>query len=83
MEIDGYIPQIHDDKLTFPIISCDIQDIPESMLGFLIPEDDDIKNYNLIYDIPLEDAIEESNGGPNKKRHVFDVVKYWPYGESE
>lgn len=49
-----------------------------SQIGFLVPENDDVKNYNLIYDVNLED--EDSNDTEQKPRHVFDIVQHWPYG---
>ncbi len=80
-ETDGYIPQIHDPGLTYPLISCDVRGIPQSLIGFLVPGDDDVENYNLINDVPFDDDDENlDDSGRRKKRQVFDIVKHWPYG---
>ena len=79
MEVDGYIPQIYDPGLTYPLISCDISEVPECQLGFLVAEDDNIDNYNLIYDVPFEHEVEGPDGR-RERRRVFDIVKHWPYG---
>ena len=53
MEVAGYIPQIREPSLAYPLIACDIDEIPLSLLGFHVP-DESIDNYNVIFDVPYE-----------------------------
>lgn len=53
LEVAGYIPQIREPSLAYPLIACDIDEIPQSLLGFHVP-DESIDNYNVIFDVPYE-----------------------------
>lgn len=51
MEVAAYIPQIREPSLAFPLITCDVDEIPQRFLGFQVP-DESIDNHNLIFDVP-------------------------------
>ena len=52
-EISAYVPQIRIRAFPYPLLACDIDDIPETLIGWT-----DTHNkhdvHNLIYDIPYE-----------------------------
>lgn len=53
VEISAYVPQIRIRFFPYPLLACDIDDIPETLIGWSDTHNDhDI--HNLIYDIPYE-----------------------------
>mmetsp|Transcript_23023 Transcript_23023/g.32432 ORF Transcript_23023/g.32432 Transcript_23023/m.32432 type:complete len:948 (+) Transcript_23023:108-2951(+) len=90
----AYISHMPSSTSNFPVLTCDIDDLKASMVGF---EDVNHKFYsyhNAIYDIPHEklrrkerypdkfyDNFQHSNDSVPDKRSIkpiYDVVKYWP-----
>jgi len=58
--IDAYIPLIREPSLAFPLITCDIDEIPLKYLGFEIPIDERMDDYNVLFDIQHEDMRRSS-----------------------
>lgn len=57
-EISAYVPQIRIRAFPYPLLACDIDDIPDTLIGW----SDTNGNYdvhNLIYDIPHEGSKRE------------------------
>ncbi len=52
---DAYIPVIREPSLPFPLVTCDIDEIPLKFLGFQIPQDEKMDDYNVIFDIQHKD----------------------------
>lgn len=51
--VSAYIPQIRDPSLAFPLIACNMDDVPLHFLDFQLPEGS-IDDLNVIFDVPYE-----------------------------
>jgi len=95
--IHGYIPQIREDGFSFPLLTCDIDDISKKFIGW----NDRFHSYdfhNLIYDVPYQgmkrsrrvksnDSIDYSlkhQPEPNRLiTPIFSYVKHWANSTEE
>lgn len=52
-KVSGYIPQIREPSLAFPLIICNIDEVPLHLLDFQLPEGS-IDELNVMFDVPYE-----------------------------
>jgi len=72
-EISAYIPQIRIRAFPYPLLACDIDDMPDTLIGWTDTHNTyDI--HNLIYDIPYEDSKREgrTTALPNKPATISE-----------
>lgn len=62
----GYIPSANIDTEMFPVLFCDVSDLPLTMLSWFDPENPDYKQHCALYDVP---GLE--------KKPCFSTVRYW------
>lgn len=70
-DIQGFIPMHQVPGSLFPTILCYIDDIDQTLIGWVDPLDPSYKTHNGIYDIPGLDKDADDD-------KVFSIVKQWP-----
>ena len=71
------MPQIRNPNFNYPLIACDITDIPSNYIGWTGQKEDDHQFFNLMRNIPED--IKNSEDGQD----MMSIVKYYPPRERE
>lgn len=53
---DGYIPQIRLDEFSFPLLACDVDSIPQGLIGWR-DRSQSYDYHNMIFDVPYEASL--------------------------
>ena len=78
-QVGAYIPQISDPSLVYPLIACNVDDVPLSLLGFQIPENESPDDINVIFDVPLEEEGNKAKRMTKSMIHVDMISQHDSY----